>query len=417
MNMAKQFNRSGNAGLMVMIFLIIFTVIFGVGAFMSHKHIKLVRLGLNEPGSEVKIDNSISRLQDKIDDEKRSIREHEERISNLKRATHYYDLQIASLGEFYREEYKDAEDQVVPGAFLGLNGEGDVHTHHGQANKLIQHQHDILKMWEQHYGSTQRQDTPELKKAAKAFQDATNDIITEGGEQEDSINATIDRLNEELDKLKERRSALEADERTQTAIKQTRRGKLETQIRRLLELELRWLKQLESDGQILQTGVDYNFIIVNIGAKEGVKPGMRFEVFNHEKGTYLRKGMAEVIKVDRTISTCRIVIEDNTKKNPIAVGDHIGNPIFHAGKPKVFVLAGEFKMYNKDDLTYFIKKAGGEVSPDLRPGVDFLVASWRSESAQDKAREYDVLAMDEATLVKYLHTTFTTKRKDLKEKK
>ncbi len=402
-------SRSGYASMMIMIFMIIFTLIFGISAFLQNKQIKMLRSG--DTQGEIKPNISIIALSDKIRGEQAEIAETEERIALLKKATHAYDREIAALGEYYFRGYTDAEGNDKAAAFIGLNdrADGTPFTHHNQANKLIQHHYDILKMWEAHYGSAARQDTPNLKDATKKFRESTNDIISEGGEAEENIQSTIDRLNEDLDKLKERRSELEADYRNQWSIKQTRKGQLNGQIRRLLELELRWLKQLESDGQILQTGVNYNFIIANIGSKENVSAGMRFEVFSHEKGQYQRKGMCEVIKVDRTISTCRIVAEDDPKKNPIAIGDHIGNPVFDAHDPKTFVLAGEFKLFNKDDLEYFITKAGGKVSKTLKPGVDFLVASWRSEEAQDQAREYDVLALDEETLIKYLDTTFATK--------
>lgn len=427
--------RSGNASLMVMIFLGIITLIFGLSAYFQHQHTEEVRTGSTEEGATVRPGDSLLRLTDEIKDEHRKITELHEKIDGLKASTHYYELRIAALGEYYRPGYtikkEDGEEEVVKAQFIGLSDETiGIHTHHGQANKLIEHQHGILKMWSEHFGSKERQDTPALKKAASDFLDATNDIIAKGGESEANIQNTIDRLNEELDKLKKRRNDLEEDERLQTAIKQTRRGKLNAQIRRLLELELRWLKHLESDGQILQTGISYNFIIVNIGDKEDVKPGMRFEIFSWEKGHYLRKGMCEVIKVDRTISTCRVIHEDNQKENPIAIGDHIGNPVFSAGDPKTFVLAGEFSQFNKEDLEVFIERSGGKVSKIVRipkpdsdgeydltfePGVDFLVAGARSDSMQDKAREFDMLAMDEETLVKYLNTTFSTDQNREKE--
>ena len=399
--------RQGNGGMMVLIFLAIFTIAFGAAAFMQNTAIKEQRKGDSQ--GTIKPTQSLVAVNDNIFKAQQDISKKETRLAELNKATHYYDREIAALGEFYRAPYKDPEGTIVPGEFIGLanRADGTPFTHHNQANKLIQHQHDILKMWEAHFGSAARQDTPELKQAASDFREATNEIDREGGEAEENILGTIDRLQEELDKLRDRRSKIEADYRLQSSIKQTRKNQLEAKIRRLLELELRWMTSLESDGNILQTGVDYNFIIVNIGNKEGVQSGMRFEIFNHDKGQYKRKGMCEVIKVESTISTCRVMIEDDKKYDPIAIGDHIGNPVFDAHDPKTFVLAGEFKMFNKSDLEYFIKQAGGQVSPVLKPGVDFLVASHRSEEAQDNAREYDLLAMDEATLVKYLDTTFT----------
>ena len=415
----SQQTRQGNAPMIVMIFLIIFTVSFGVGAYFQEKAVKEQIKGDN--AGKVKPSSSIIAIKDLIFKEQQKIETKQDEIRQLGLLTQYYNREIAALGEFYREPYTDSEGQVVPGKFIGIYerdpGEQIPATHHYHASKIIKHNHAVIELWQKHFDSPARKETPHLKAVTEKFREGTNEIDRQGGEAEDNILGTIDRLDEELSKLNTRLSELQKEYRNQWSIKQTRKIQLEAQIRRLLELELRWMTQLESDGEILQTGVDYNFIIVNIGMQQKVRPGMRFEIFNFDKGQYKRKGLCEVIKTDRSISTCRVIVEDNKKHNPIAIGDHIGNPVYDKLKPKTFVLAGEFNMYNKEDLTYFIERAGGKVSPTLKPGVDFLVASHRSDVAQDQAREYNVLAMDEATLVKYLDTTFSTAEEQSRKKK
>jgi NAD-dependent DNA ligase len=94
---------------------------------------------------------------------------------------------------------------------------------------------------------------------------------------------------------------------------------------------------------------------------------------------------------------------------PLSQNDYIGNPVFSTRRPKVFVLAGEFKVHNKSDLEMFIRQTGGIVRDKLSPGVDILVAGDRSDQDKDNAREYAVHAMSEEQLLKYIRRDFLPK--------
>ncbi|NRA40065.1 MAG: hypothetical protein HRU15_18115 [Planctomycetes bacterium] len=401
--------RQGNIGLTVLIFLVIFTLLFGTFAYIQYKHVEAVQTG--DKAAKISPDKSIHKLGSKIKDQQKIIDEHNAYLDHLREASHQYDLKIASHGEFYVSGYMVPEgggDAEEFKGLIGLLGDDAVYTHNSQASKIINHDHDNMKMWEAHYRSTGRQDLPKLKEAKTTFEDATNDIIESSSTFEESKQNEIDKLQEDLEALKDRQEDLKVKQRYDESVALTQKAQLEAKIRQLLELELRWLKELESDGRLLQTGLDFDFIIVNIGRKEGVLPGMRFDIFNYERGTYVTKGRCEVIKVDETISTCRVVHIIDKRKNPISTGDHIGNPIFDTTSPKSFFLAGEFKIFNKEDIARFIVKGGGVIYDKLQPGVDFLIAGERSNKDQDQAREYNVLAMSEDTIVQYIHATFGT---------
>jgi NAD-dependent DNA ligase len=83
--------------------------------------------------------------------------------------------------------------------------------------------------------------------------------------------------------------------------------------------------------------------------------------------------------------------------------------VFSTKRPKVFFVSGEFKTHNKEDLEMFIRQTGGIVRDKLSPGVDYLIAGDRSDKDQDNAREYQIQAMTEAQLLKYVRRAFQPK--------
>ena len=120
--------------------------------------------------------------------------------------------------------------------------------------------------------------------------------------------------------------------------------------------------------------------------------------------------MCEVIDSDRSISTCRVIERTGDRRNPIAAGDLIANPIYDTRRQLSFYLAGDFKYFNRNDLATFIQATGGNVVETLEPGVDYLVvgegSETRSELARDTAREFRIEAMKENQLINFVQTTF-----------
>lgn len=213
-------------------------------------------------------------------------------------------------------------------------------------------------------------------------------------------------LAEKLDSLKAESDKFTRDIATERSRRLTRITQLEDRIRELLELDLRWLTEIEPVGVILSVEDRSNRVIIDLGSSERAFAGLIFEVFTIEKGVYVEKGMLEVIEVKDGISVCRILSQKDRRLHPLAKDDRIGNPTFNPKRPKTFVVAGEFENYNKADLEAFIRRSGGLIAQKLGPGVDFLVAGGRSEREQAQAREYQVLGMKEAQLLKYVQPLF-----------
>jgi hypothetical protein len=266
-----------------------------------------------------------------------------------------------------------------------------------------------LESLKQEHDSDVRQRYPKLDEAINSRQEQLQEVQKKISDQEAALKDDQDRLNTQLDKLNGDKDKAAKQVREDYSRRATKIGQHEDKIRTLLELELRWLKTLEPEGEVLEVGVTSPHVVINLGANDKVMPGMLFELFQYERGRYVEKGMLEVTEVKPQIATGRVLNVIDAKKFPLAKGDLIGNPVFSTGRPKVFVVSGEFKTHNKEDLEAFIRQTGGVVRSKLSPGVDFLVAGERSDKDQDNAREYQILAMTEVQLLKYVRQDFKPK--------
>jgi hypothetical protein len=270
----------------------------------------------------------------------------------------------------------------------------------------------------------------QVEVALKRLEKLAADFASDGWQQSPELSGLISKRQEQLADLDKRISDLEVAWRAQSdaqnakgeqlaatlektrkaqdeeiSTRLTRIGQMEVEIRKQLGLELHWLQDLDPVGRILQTAGSGR-VVINLGAKDRVTPGLRFETFQYDRGNYIEKGMVEVVEVRPTISLCRVLSVVNGKTWPIASDDLLGNPAFSSVKPRVFVVAGDFLQFSKADIETFLRQSGAEVRDHLGPGVDVLVAGKNSERDQDRAREYQVEAMDEARLLKYLRPEF-----------
>ena len=264
-----------------------------------------------------------------------------------------------------------------------------------------------LEMLNQEYETAARQSQPSLDAAISARQDELQAVLRRISDQDALFQKDREELTKKLDELAAARDKGEKQHRELYSRRATRIAQLEDQIRQLLELELKWVEELDADGTILE--VAPGSIVMDLGTQDRLIPGALFTVFNHDRGRYLEKGRVEVVSVDKQIAVGRILSQLDERRNPIGKGDLIGNPVYDATKPKVFVVAGEFKHFNKSDIEHFITAAGGVISQELGPGCDFLVAGSRSDREQANARQYQILAMREDQLLQFVQTTFAPK--------
>ena len=256
------------------------------------------------------------------------------------------------------------------------------------------------------YQSPERQSFPALDKAVASRNAELQAVNQRISEQDAAFQKDRAALVEKLDALKAESSKASKEHATERSRRLTRISQLEDRIRQLLELDLKWLSEIETAGTILSVEDRSGVVIINLGRSERAFPGLLFEVFTYERGAYVEKGMLEVIEVKAGISVCRILSQKDRRLHPLAKDDRIGNPTFNPRRPKTFVVAGEFQHHNKADLEAFIKRGGGIVQQKIGPGVDYLVVGARSEREQASAREYQILGMKEEQLLKYVLPLF-----------
>ena len=145
-------------------------------------------------------------------------------------------------------------------------------------------------------------------------------------------------------------------------------------------------------GKVLKVDHEGRFAVVDLGQSDRIKRGMAFEVYRKDVQTQ-KKARLIVRDVEPRTSYTKIVDEDQT--HPVIEGDFLRS--FAYGRKDIrpqFVLVGKFletASYTRPELEKIIKDWGGEVVPDVKMGVNYVVAGEVTERLDDpenvKARE------------------------------
>jgi BRCA1 C Terminus (BRCT) domain len=127
------------------------------------------------------------------------------------------------------------------------------------------------------------------------------------------------------------------------------------------------------DGKILSVGENTGLVFIDIGSRQLLRAGVKFDVFRYGKGGELvRKGAIEVRETNPDDSTAGVLTE-LSDFDPIVAGDVIANPHFAKNHSKVFVLLGNFPAYGTDFLAQRLRDLGCEVETSVTSHTDFLV--------------------------------------------
>lgn len=193
------------------------------------------------------------------------------------------------------------------------------------------------------------------------------------------------------------------------------------------------------DGTILAVDQDCRFLVVDLGRKDHVHKGMRFEVVRWRFSKWNRMGIIELTEINTTTSKailldaiqaserrcdlCGYIAKsqderycpfcgggDEGKKvvplsgrardevvvpkklDPILPGDKISNPIYSKHKVLRFALSGETLYYSTDELRQAILDYGGIPQDEIDVNTDYLVLgrtldpAMKQEGEEAKAR-------------------------------
>jgi RNAse (barnase) inhibitor barstar len=188
-----------------------------------------------------------------------------------------------------------------------------------------------------------------------ALQDQVNQQITR-----------IDALSSELQQVK------------QTSDKERRTFEREIQaykdaLRNLKpKLELA-IKEDPADGEVLVADQRQGLVFINRGRDFRVEPGRKFMVWRLGKGN-VREDIAEVevIDVDDTKSTCRIIRWLNTRV-PVAEGMSVSNPFYDPYKKLRVYIHGNLRYFPSDLAKRRLAESGCIVENQLTDNVNVVV--------------------------------------------
>lgn len=200
-------------------------------------------------------------------------------------------------------------------------------------------------------------------------------------DQIDEDNQRISNLRSQLDEAEQR--VRESDNQVSTM--QERYDKeislLNARIMALSK-KLEILREPEGpDGRVLSTSGLSGLAMIDIGRKDGLRKGTKFEVFQPGKGgDLIPKGWIEVREVDAESAKCGIT-ELLDPYNPIIQGDVVFNPHFARNMEKRFVFLGQFPASLDEEFVKGRLAALGAVVEDkVNSNTDFLVLGEKDKS-------------------------------------
>lgn len=213
-------------------------------------------------------------------------------------------------------------------------------------------------------------------------------------------------------------------------------GVLEAKLKRMQEVRTQLL-ELKEDGRIVDADRSTNLAVVGLGERQGVRPGMVFEVFEVKKdGKKAVKGkvrlqkvesqqsMAVILAAQRVPKACpscgwntadRAMLycpycrggEDNKEAtrlqdlgreyevvepdflNPVGKGDFVSSPFYFGGKNKRafrFSVAGQPAGRSRQEMSAYLRENGCELVDDITVDTDFVVVGGGSKVEDDIKR-------------------------------
>ncbi|RKY20210.1 MAG: hypothetical protein DRQ55_08430 [Planctomycetota bacterium] len=130
----------------------------------------------------------------------------------------------------------------------------------------------------------------------------------------------------------------------------------------------------QPDGEILAVSADGTVAWIDVGSRNALRPGTRFDVLRLGKGgLYTGKGVVEVRRVEHDMAIVGLLGEADTF-DPILPGDVVLNPLFRRNTITRYYLLGEFPLsMSKEFVTTRLSDLGGSVDGTLGTGTDVLV--------------------------------------------
>lgn len=241
------------------------------------------------------------------------------------------------------------------------------------------------------------------QKYIKELRDERKKLNNRITQQDAKLSTVTETLTQKIEKLEEEKQDILKNKRGEVAELQSRIRQLEDRISKLIDKRVEQFQSVEKDGEIFQANNEQRLVAVNLGRKENIQLGMKFEVFQiRGGGKYVPKGIIEIKEVQDTVSLGYIEVLNNIN-DPIMIGDNIGSPLYDRFSKKRFFVAGDFKKFQREDLEKLIKESGGLIVDKVGIYTDFVVLGYKNiGTAKQEAINMGVVLMNESDLLKYL---------------
>jgi len=228
----------------------------------------------------------------------------------------------------------------------------------------------------------------EFASALQQLNETRADFTTKVAQEREKRQAELERMAQEMTTERDRKNGLEDDIRVLTEavakLEEDKRVTLNGLRQKLAELK-KVLNQLvarqehmksasgDVDGKVLFVNISDNFVVLDFGAEDRVRKGMKFRVLQVLPGIApIDKGEVEVREVTKSVSYARILSMTNME-NPIQPGDVVANQEYHRNEKLVFVLVGNLKSYNRAEFARFVESMGFEMRDQVDTDTDYLV--------------------------------------------
>jgi hypothetical protein len=138
----------------------------------------------------------------------------------------------------------------------------------------------------------------------------------------------------------------------------------------------------KADGRVLRAIPGSDVVYVNVGSRDGARPGLGFEVYSEQPDpgqTVRGKASIEIVSTTPTTAECRVT--RSTAGQPIIEGDLIVNVTFERNYKPKFVVRGSFDLnydgivdsQDAERIAAMIRDWGGQVAPDLDETTNYVV--------------------------------------------
>ena len=239
-------------------------------------------------------------------------------------------------------------------------------------------------------------------KSAKDVQDATttsDDLLQKMQQQEATLTAQLQEKQSTIDELTGQINDL--------------RLAMELRDRKIAGLQQESLDQ--PDGKVLSANPGKSRVLINIGREQGLRPQIRFTVFEadvNNLATAKKKGVIEVTRIaDRNLAYAKIIDGESDITNPIIEGDVLFSPLWDRGGKLRFALVGKMDVNDdglddRDEIRDMIRLSGGLVDAEDADGsvkgrittdTRYLVlGSRRKETTTESATDTYTKMIDDA---------------------